>query len=773
MAESCRNREDSENPPRLVLTAFAIIRPCLRPSTCNNSVLIQLRALQRTLPTVSTFNFRNPLRGLLLALALSGSCAIAQQYTISTIAGGAPPSTPVIASNTSIGPPHHAAADSAGNIYFSSGNSVFKMSAAGSLSLIAGNSRAGYSGDGGLAVNAQLNQPLGVAVDGAGDVYIADSLNSVVRIVTPDGLINTFAGSGVPDYSGDTGPAVSATLNLPHGLAVDKTGSLYIADTRNHVVRKVTADGNINTFAGNLVYGYGNSGDGAAATSAQLASPTDVAINSSGNVYIADTDSAVIRQVTTDGNIHTYAGTAATQGFTGDGGAPTSADLYQPYGVAVDSSGNVYISEYGDSRIRKVASSKISTIAGNGSYGFAGDGSAATSAQLNTPRGLCVDSGGNVYVADWGNNRIRKIASGGNISTVAGNGVLSYSGDGGAANKAQLNNPGAVAVDSAGNIYVADTANNAVRQITSKGIITTFAGTGTAGSSGDGSAANKAQLNAPEGVAVDASGNVYIADSGNLKIRVVSANGNISTFAGSGSPGYGGDGGAATAATFYLPSAVAADASGNVYIADYEASVVRRVAPGGTIATVAGNGTSAYSGDGGPATSASLNGPSALTVDSAGNLYIAQLGDSRVRMISSKGIITTIAGAGADGYSGEGLPAVASLLAAPAGLAADANGNVYISVEGDRVMKVSPDGTLSTIAGNGLPGYSGDGGPAASAMLNFPGGIALDSSGNLYLADSGNNAVRMLQVAGYGLSISTIVNGASGQKGALSPAKWS
>ncbi|HEY3839705.1 MAG TPA: SBBP repeat-containing protein, partial [Bryobacteraceae bacterium] len=539
---------------------------------------------------MSTFNFGKAPGGreLVAALVLTfcgNSALFAQQYAISTLAGGAPPATPVTANNTSIGGPYNVAADSAGNIYFSSGNSVFKLSAGGTLNLFAGNGRGGYAGDGGPALQAQLNLPTGIALDATGDVYISDSLNNVVRMVNLAGVITTVAGNGLPGYSGDGGgataadPTIAGMLTNPLGLAVDKSGNLYIADNGNHAIRRVTTDGNINTFAGNQVYSFGYSGDGAAATSAQLDFPTDVAIDSSGNVYIADYGNFVIRQVTKDGNIHTYAGNDINS-FAGDGAAATSASLFQPYGVAVDSSGNLYVTEYGDSRVRKIASGSngaggnISTIAGNGGFGFGGDGASATSAQLNTPRGLCVDSGGNVYIADWGNNRVRKIA-GSNISTAAGNGLLSYSGDGGAATQAQFNAPGAVAIDSAGNVYVADTGNHVVRQITAKGVVSTFAGTGSAGFAGDGSAANKAQLNAPQGVAVDAAGNVYIADTGNLRVRVVGANGNISTFAGTGSPGNGGDNGAATSATFYLPCAVAVDKSGNVYIADYQVGVVR------------------------------------------------------------------------------------------------------------------------------------------------------------------------------------------------------
>jgi uncharacterized protein (TIGR03437 family) len=712
-------------------------------------------------------------------VALSCSCALAQQYSISTVAGGAPPPTPATALGTSLGQPRNVTLDSAGNLYFSSGNAVFKQSASGTVTVFAGNSRAGYSGDGGLALNAQFNQAAGIAVDAGGNVYISDSMNNVVRKVTTDGVINTIAGNGTPSYTGDGGAATQATLHNPLGLVLDKKGNLYIADNFNHAVREVTPDGNINTFAGNYILSFGFTGDGGPATAAQLTYPTDVAIDSSGNIYIADYGNFMIRQVTTDGIIHSYAGTNVN-GFSGDGGNATSglssnpAELFEPFGVALDSSRNLYITEYGDSRIRKVAAGtgtangNLSTIAGNGTAGFAGDGSAATKAELNVPRGICIDSSGNIYVADWANNRLRKIGSDGNINTITGNGILSYSGDGGTATKAQLNTPGGVAIDAAGNIYIADTGNNVVRQVT-KGVISTFAGTGTAGFAGDGSAANKAQLSGPQGVAVDSAGNVYIADSGNFRVRVVATNGNISTFAGSGSQGYAGDGGAATAAKFYLPGAVTTDKAGNVYIADFQGCVVRKVVASGTISTVAGTGGCGYGGDGGPATAALLNEPAGIGLDPSGNLYITQLGDNRVRMVSTNGIITTIAGNGADGYTGESVPALSSKLAAPNGVVADASGNVYISMAGNRVMQVAAGGILATVAGTGAPGYTGDGGPAASALFNAPSGIALDSAGNFYIADASNNAIRMLVFSGYGNSVSSVVNGASGAKGAIAP----
>jgi len=246
-------------------------------------------------------------------------------------------------------------------------------------------------------------------------------------------------------------------------------------------------------------------------------------------------------------------------------------------------------------------------------------------------------------------------------------------------------------------------------------------------------------------VAVDGAGNVYIADAGNYRVRVVNAAGNISTFAGTSSAGYGGDNGAATAATFYYPSAVAVDKAGSVYIADLDVGVVRKVT-NGTITTVAGNGNSGTSGDGALATAAQLNGPIALAVDPNGVLYISQIGDNLVRKVDTNRVISTVAGNGGAGYGGEGIPAVGSQIFPPNGIVVDGSGNLFITTAGNRIQKVAPDGTISTIAGTGDPGYTGDGAAAANARLNVPQGIAIDAAGNLYFADSGNNAVRELTV---------------------------
>ncbi len=699
---------------------------------------------------------------------LGASAAFAQQYTITTVAGGAPPATPATAAAISIGQPRRVTVDSSGNVYFSSANSVFKLSGSGVLTLVAGNSRAGFSGDGGAAVTAQLNGPQGLAVDSTGNLYIADAGNNRVRLVDPTGIITTFAGSGGTSPGGpgtfnDGGPAANALLHLPQGVAVDKSGNVFIADTGDNRICKVTPDGTITSVAGDSLASF--FGDGGNAASAELQHPSDVAVDSSGNLYIADTANAAIRKVTTDGLINSIAGNG-TIGFSGDAGFAVKAGLIAPMSVAVDSSGNVFIVENGDSRIRQIdTKGNINTIAGTGTAGFGGDGSAALPAQFNSPSGIAVDSSGSLFIADSLNLRIRKIA-GSNISTVAGNGLLSDSGDGGAATAAQLNSPLGVAVDSSGNLYVADTGNNVVRKIAPGGVITNFAGNGTAGFGGDGGAATSAQLNGPQGLAVDASGNLYIADAGNARIREVSG-GTITTVAGSGTAGFSGDGGSATGAQLNFPSAVAVDAAGNLYIADFSNNRIRKVS-GATITTIAGNGNAGFSGDGGQATSAQLNTPRGVAVDASNTIYIADTGNNLVRRVTAGGAIFTLAGNGAPGFSGDGGSATAAQVGNPAAVAVDAGANVYIADGSARVRKVFSTGTIVTIAGNGALGYSGDGGAATSASLSAPSAIALNAA-NVYLADTGNNAVRLLRFAGFGLTIGAVTNGATNLPGAISP----
>jgi len=339
--------------------------------------------------------------------------------------------------------------------------------------------------------------------------------------------IYTYAGDGTATYSGDGGAATSAGVNSPHGVAADAAGNVYVADYENNRIRKITPSGTITTIAGTGFGGYLASQNGGPATAAWIKWPVAVAIDASGNVYFTEFGNNIIRKISTAGVISLVAGIpgsipAPAPAPSGDGGAATAATLGYPWGIAVDLSGNLIVADQLNNRVRKVNTTTgiITTIAGDGYVGWTGDGGPATAARLNYPLGVAVSSTGNIYIADYANNRVRKITASGTMSTIAGIGLpYGYTGDGGPATIAKLYYPKAVAVDPGENVYICDWNNNAVRKINNLGIINTIAGTGTPGFSGDGGLATAAQLNFPTGVAVRYDGDVFISDNDNNRIR--------------------------------------------------------------------------------------------------------------------------------------------------------------------------------------------------------------------------------------------------------------
>jgi sugar lactone lactonase YvrE len=623
--------------------------------------------------------------------------------------------------------------------------------ASGSISTVAG----GYIGDGGPATSARINNPAHLAVSADGTkVYIVDTYNQRIRMVsTTTGSITTVAGNGIAAFAGDDGPATAASINEANGVAVDTAGNIYIADSFNQRIRKVIySTGTITTIAGTGAIGTGShNGENMAATSATLFYPYSVTTTTTGVIYIADSNNNRVRRIQTDGTISTIAG-SSTATFGGDSGQAWDALLNYPTDVAVDSVGNIYIADTNNHRIRKIdiATNIITTVAGNGTAAYTGNGGQATLASLNAPYGVLVDPAGNIYIADTYNNVIRMVNTAGNIDTIAGS-YYGYAGDGGPATGAAMRYPAGIARDSAGNLYISDQFNDCIRKVTPGGIISTIAGSPinlyNPASPGP-TASNAVKLNYAHGVGASPSGNVYIADTKNSIVRIISAaTGSVTTIAGTGTEGSAGDNGPALSAQLNNPYGVTADASGNVYIADSYNHMVRKVTPGGLLTTVAGDGTTAV-----------LSSPRSVATDTLGNLYIADTDHNQVKKVTfPAGTISLVAGDGSPAYGGDDVPGGATYakLNTPTGVAVDTAGNVFIAdSSNNRIRKVTPSGTISTVAGNGTYGYSGDSGAATSAQLATPYGVAVDAAGNLYIADFYNSRVRKVDASG---TISTLL----------------
>ena len=639
------------------------------------------------------------------------------------------------------------------------------------------------AGDGTPAVYASLNQAEGVATDTSGNVYVSDAVDHRVRRISRDGIIHTLAGNGFPGFRGDGGPAANAQLNSPYGLAVDRGGNVYVADLGNARVRKITPDGRIFTVAGGGAVALSAASEGSAATDVSLNAPRNLAIDSNNALYISDFGANLVCRVTPEGVITIAAGNGSF-GRSADGVPAANSAIAAPAGLALDSSGNLLIAESRYGRIRKLTRGILTTA-------YAGGGSLPS---LGTPTGLAIDGAGAMYMADGFGGQIVKLNpngvvlsisisardlaidiagnvyaargqyvwrfnTNGSATLIAGDGKFGYAGDGGAADSAHLYRPAGLAYDGQGNLYIADEANNRIRMVSAPGKITTVAGHGEGGFLGDGGPAAQATLYSPGAVAVDSYGLLYIADTASDRIRRVSSDGVIATFAGTGVRGFSGDGSTARYAMFDRPAAVLPDRLGNVYVSDTNNNRIRRIAPDGSIVTIAGSSLKAgFGGDNSLAVFAQLNRPTGLAFDRAGNLYIADTGNSRIRRVNKYGFI-------------ESLP-IADLNL-PRGVAVDADDSVLIADTGNhRIRKWKVDGTLSTLAGTGNPDFDGDGGFAALASLNSPTALLIGPDGVLIIADYGNNRVRKLipTYAPAGVEAGpqqTIVNAASFVEGPL------
>ena len=672
--------------------------------------------------------------------------------------------------------------DSLGNLYWSEGNGASRVNvyniASGMAQIFAGTGGTanGTGTNVGTATNSLtqpeetiMNGPLGIVVDAQNNVYIDETATGVIRKITVNGpnapYETTYAGIGTgtgaticanaTDSVGDGCPATTASSTVTTGvvgamfahgsgstlghMSIDGNGTIYLADGTNGRIRMIPVNPS-NPNIGGVVTTVGGTGaesvsaSGSYPLNTTIDNPYDAQILPNGDLMISERGSNSVRlyhlpgitaEVAIGGTPVTQTVNVLTQASTGTFTLPNATDFTVGAAICVP----------GVNVTGTVCTATVSfapTLAGlrknglkftdaNGSVlaGLSGVGLAPTASLLP-----------------------------GLASTIAGTGTAGAAGNGSAATSAELNMPGATAIDNLGNIYIADTANNEVRKVAPGGTITLVAGTGTVGNSGDGAAATAATLNAPGGVALDAAGNLYIADTGNNKIRMVSAaNGFISTVAGTGTAGYTGDQGTPAAATLNAPTQLAWSPLGILYVADTGNSVVRSIALNEQlITTVAGNGTASFDGDGGPGQAAELAKPQGVALDGNGNLYIADTGNNRIRELS-QGSINTIAGQTGSIFNGDG-PASTATLAAPAGVAADIAGDVYVADTANQRIRLISSGQITTVMGTGAAGATGDGGTSNLATVSSPQAIALDPTGNLYIADTGSHKIRSVAVNG-------------------------
>jgi sugar lactone lactonase YvrE len=650
------------------------------------------------------------------------------------------------ASNASIGYiAGQPAIDSTNNLYFGD-NSVgwrLRKISTGTITTVAGNYQFFY-GDGKFPTGAALGPKLNVSIFGPGAILVTDVSNVRLRLVDQTPVITTIAGTG--QVGSLDGQALSATFKNPNMTAVDSLGNIFIADTSNNMIRKYTTS-TISRYAGSLQ--AGSTGDGGTALAARLAAPYGVATDSANLLYITDTSNCVIRTVETSGLIQLLAGNY-TRGFSGDGGPAASAQLSYPRGIAVDAARNIYFCDTGNSRIRRIdrITGVISTIAGNGQEAYSGDGGPGYLAALSSPTGVTVDSAGSLYIADTNNNCIRFLDTNtGFIRTTAGQPPRGgYQGNNTFATDALFSTPSQVAFDqSSGYYYISDDGNRRVRFVDSgSGIIYDYVGNGSPFSAGNQIPASNAVFGSIAGVATDLENNIYVADGAANIIRKIDAvTGYISSVVGTGGGGYTGNQTGLLSA-ISSPRTIITDMSNNLLFCDTNNHRVRKyISTTKQVTIVAGTGAAGYSGDAGYASSATLNFPKALTIDSVGNIFIGDSSNYAIRRIdATTGIITTYAGTGSAGTIVAGAAATTPIGFATALTAGSTNTVYFTDIPTNGLWQIRQDGTLQPMNLPSSASYLGDAGPLISSQFNAPMGLITDTSGNFIVCDSGNYRIR-------------------------------
>lgn len=620
----------------------------------------------------------------------------------------------------------------------------------GPLGLLAG-ALGGSGFSDGQGVAARFNEPFGMATDAAGNVYVGDLYNQTIRKITPTGSVSTLAGMAGQGGSTD-GTGSGALFQGPAGLAIDAVGNVYVADSGNYTIRKITPAGVVSTLAG--MAGQIGSADGAG-SAARFNFPYGISIDSAGNLYVADTSNQTIRMITPTGAVSTLAGLAGKTGSAD--GTGSAARFGYPQGVATDSAGNVYVADTTNDTIRKITpAGVVTTVAGSAGQSGTTDGT-GSAARFSSPVDLVIDSTNNIYVADSGASTIRKITPAGVVTTLAGKAGQPGSADG-IGSAAQFNYPEGITLDATGSLYVADTTSNTIRKISATAAVTTIAGSVLQAGSVDGTG-GAARFNNVNGIATDAAGNAYVADSRNQTIRKITRAGVVSLFAGTPGLSFGGfaDGGPGTA-MFRSPGGVASDSAGNMYVADTSNEAIRKITPDGVVSTLAGSGAGIPGLADGTGAAAQFNNPTGIATDAAGNVYVADSANFTIRKITQAGVVTTFSGTAGVTGSADGSHA---LFGSPLGIAVDSAGNVYVADAGNQtIRRVTSAGTVTTLAGTAGESGGADG-VGSTARFNYPSGLAIDTSGNVYVADGNNNTIRLVTQDG---TVTTVV-GTPGSQG--------
>lgn len=584
----------------------------------------------------------------------------------------------------------------------------------------------------GTGIAARFSNPSSVATDGDGNVYVADYLNHTVRKINEDGDVTTIAGKpGVPGSANGNGAA--ARFNHPAGVVVDRFGDVFVSDSYNHVIRKIKPNGDVTTFAGKPGVSGSVNGIG---TGARFKFPRGLTVDADFNFYVADSGNHTIRKMSVDGDVYTLAGSAGKPGSTDATGS--LARFSSPTGVDVDGANNVFVADRGNHTIRKISGTGVVTTFAGKAKSMGSINGKGAAARFTNPSTVSLDAGGNMFVGE--SNDVRRVSKAGTVTTFAGTAIKSGSIDG-TGSAARFGVIYGVATGLNGSIYVADTFNDTIRRISSSKVVTTTAGEASARGAIDDNDTD-ARFYSPKGV-TESAGVFYVADTENHTIRRISAGGAVTTIAGL-AGNFGFEDGTGEAARFRNPTGIVADSGGNIYVADFGNHTIRKITSAGVVTTVAGSAGIAGSADG-TGGAALFNHPKSITIGTGGDLFVADYDNHTIRQVTTAGVVTTLVGTAlSSGYTDD--TGAAARFFGPSGVSADASGNIYVADKfNNAIRKVSPAGVVTTVLDD-----AGD-----ALALQAPLSVAVDSTNALFITESSTRVVRQVSSTG----VMTIIGG--------------